>query len=233
MKPLFTLSALALSLMLAGCSHKPLPPTEKVVKTTIIKADNGSTLKIDGYEQLKTDFHQSTDTALRYITRADTSKVAALTTLSFIVGAFAPGGSQATGFTKYDLVGTPITTLSNPSVTYFSEEMEKSLKSSVAEKAAGQLQHPIEIRPYVWMLVYENLSGGENFELHYSTIITRSKDHSTKKYDIARLNCTPEPIKAPLAEWEANNYQKVNDVTRSYMASCLRDFNETKDQFLQ
>ncbi|SCC26482.1 hypothetical protein GA0061071_11094 [Kosakonia oryzendophytica] len=232
MKSLFTLSALVLPLTLAGCSNKPLPPTEKVVKTTVIKADNGSTLKIDGYEQLKTDFHKPTDTALRYITRSDTSKVVALKTLSFIAGAFA-GGAQESGFTKYELVGTPITTLSNPSVTYFSEEMEKSLKSSVAEKAAGQLQNPIEIRPYVWMLVYENLSGGENFELHYSTVITRSKDHPTKKYDVASLNCTPEPIKAPLAEWEANNYQKVNEVTRNYMARCLRDFNETKDQFLQ
>ncbi|MGY5957537.1 Lipoprotein [Kosakonia sp. BK9b] len=225
-------SALVIPLMLAGCSNKPLPPTEKIVQTTIIKADNGSSLKIEGYEQLKTDFHTPTDTSLRYITRADTSKVVALKTLSFIAGAFA-GGAQESGFTKDQLTGTPITTLSNPSVTFFSTGIEESLKAAVAEKKAGQLQHPIEIRPYVWMLVYENLSGGENYELHYSTMISRSKDNPTKKYDGASVNCTPEPIKLPLAEWEANNYQKVNDVTRTYMANCLREFNEIKEQFLQ
>lgn len=232
MKPLFTLCALSFSLLLAGCSNQPLPPTEKVVQTTLINGGNGSTLKIDSYEQLLTDTHQPTDTSLRYITRADTSKVVALKTISFIAGAFI-GGSSVNGFSKDELRGTAITSLPNPTVSFFSEGVEKSLHAAVAEKPAGQLKHPLEIRPYVWMLVYENLSGGENYELHYSATLLRGKDHPEAKPDYASLSCTPTPVKAPLAEWEANNYQKVNDVTRGYMENCLQDFEKIKETFLQ
>lgn len=232
MKPLFTLSAIMLSFMLAGCSNKPLPPTEKVVQTKMIKADNGASLKIESYEQLRTDTHQPTDVSLRYITRADTSKVVALKTLTFIMGTLA-GGAQENGFTKDELVGTPITSLPNPSVAFFNEGIEKSLQPALALKPAGELSHPLEIRPYVWMLVYENLSGGENFELHYSTTILRGKDQAKDKFDYASVSCTPQAVKAPLAEWQANNYQKVTDVTRNYMAACLQDFEKQKEEFLQ
>lgn len=232
MKPHFTLSALVLSLMLAGCSNKPLPPTEKVVQTQVIKADKGASLKIDSYEQLKTDFHQPTDTSLRYITRADTSKVVALKTLTFVLGTLS-GGAQENGFTKDQLAGTPIMSLPNPSVAFFNEGIGKTLQPALALKPAGELQHPLQIRPYVWMLVYENLSGGENYELHYSTTILRSKDSAKDKFDYASVSCTPEPVKAPLAQWEANNYQKVTEVTQRFMAACLQDFDKKKEEFLQ
>lgn len=231
MKYLISLSAIALSFTLAGCSNKPLPPTEKIVKTTVVKADSGAELTINGYEQLKTDFHTPTDTSLRYIHRGHTSAAVAAETISFVLGAFA-GGAQTNGFSKDELRGTAIETLSNPSVTYFVTEIEKSLQPGVADKKAGQLIKPLEIRPYIWMLVYENLSGGDNFELHYSVTISRDKDNQTEQPKIAYLECSPEPVKAPLAQWEANNYQKVNEVTHQLMEGCMLRFNDMKEQFL-
>ena len=231
MKALCLVSALSIFLVLTGCSSKP-KPTEKIVKTTIIKADNGSALTINGYEQLKTDYSTPTDVSLRYITRGDTGAAAVLTTMSLILGTVG-GGSQARTFSKDELKGTPITSLSNPSVEWLSAEIEKTLQPGVADKKAGQLQAPLEIRPYTWMLVYENLSGGENFELHYSVNLTRKKDNKLEQYSIASVACKPEPVKAPLAAWEANNYQKVNDVTKTMMEGCMRQFNDMKAAFLQ
>lgn len=233
MKPLFTLSAIVFSLVLAGCSNnKPEPPTQKVVQTKVIKADNGASLNVESYEQLRTETHQPTDVSLRYITRADTSKIVALKTLTFIMGTLA-GGAQESGFTKDQLVGTPITSLPNPSLAFFNEGIEKSLQPLLASKPAWQSSHPLQILPYTWMLVYENLSGGENYELHYLTTIVRDKDNAKNKFDYASVSCSPTPVKAPLAEWEANNYQKVTDVTRRYMDACMQEFEQKKEEFLQ
>lgn len=231
MKSLFIVSALSFSLALTGCSSKP-EPSEKIVKTIVIKADNGSTLNVDGYEQLKTNYQAPTDISLRYITRGDTSAAVVLSTFSFVLGAMA-GGAQAKGFTKDELKGASITALSNPTINWFSAEIEKTLRQDVAEKQAGQLKAPLEIRPYIWMLVYENLSGGDNYELHYSVDFKRKKDKTLSEYSMAFLACNPEPVKAPLAQWQANNYQKVSDVTLEMMQGCLRQFNDRKTEFLQ
>ncbi|EOU9537831.1 hypothetical protein ACOJCD_001592 [Cronobacter dublinensis] len=233
MKASFALPFAFCSLALGGCSNTPPPPVEKVVSTSTVKGDGGALLSIQSYEQLKTDTHQPTDTSLRYITRGDTSKVVALKTLQFIVG-LAAGGAQESGFTKDQLAGTPITIMPNPTLTYFSEAMKKSLEKDMAKLPAGEIKNPIEIRPYTWMLVYENLSGGDSYELHYQTAIRRTKTALEKgKEASASVSCYPEAVKAPLAQWQANNYQKVTEVTRGFMDACLKDFEAHKAEFLQ
>ncbi|CCJ73063.1 hypothetical protein BN137_2434 [Cronobacter condimenti 1330] len=190
-------------------------------------------MSIDSYEQLRTDTHQPTDTSLRYITRVDTSKVVALKTLHFIVS-LAAGGAQESGFTKDQLVGTPIATMNNPTLTYFSDAVKKSLEKDMAKLPAGQIKNPIEIRPYTWMLVYENLSGGDSYELHYQAALRRTKTALVNGHEAsASVSCSPEAVKAPLAQWQANNYQKVTEVTRGFMETCMKDFEAHKAEFLQ
>lgn len=233
MKASFALSLLFCSLALAGCSNKPLPPEEKVVGTSTLKGDSGATLSIQSYEQLRTDTHQPTDTSLRFITRGDTSKVVALKTLQFIAGMVA-GGSQEEGFTKYQLVGTPIATLPNPTLAYFSDGIRTSLQPDMAKLPAGEIKNPVEIRPYTWMLVYENLSGGDSYELHYQATIRRNKMAlENGKVASANVSCYPAAVKAPLAQWQANNYQKVTEVTRGFMEACMKDFAAHSAEFLQ
>lgn len=233
MKAFLSLPFLFFSLVLAGCSNKPLPPEEKVVSTSTIRGDSGAVLSIQSYEQLKTDTHQPTDTSLRYITRSDTSKVVALKTLQFIAS-LAAGGAQESGFTKYQLVGTPIATMPNPTLAYFSDGVKKSLQADMAKLPAGEIKNPVEIRPYTWMLVYENLSGGENYELHYQAAIRRTKTAlENGKEASASVLCYPTTVKAPLAQWQANNYQKVTEVTRGFMDACMKDFEAHKAEFLQ
>ena len=232
MKFPFYSSLLMAAVVLTGCSHKPAPPTEKEISSTEVHTGNGSVVTIKGYEQLRTDTDAPTDVSLRYITRGDTGKMVALKTLSFVAQALL-GSAQATGFDKYQLVGTPITTMPNPTLEYLSKGIENSLRTQQAEtKSIAPLQ-PVEIRPYSWMLVYENLSRGDSYELYYQASIMHTAN--VKLEDDSRLaliSCHPTAVKAPLAQWQANGYEKVTEVTREYMDSCLKDFEAHKTQFL-
>lgn len=232
MKFPFYCSLLMVTVALAGCSNKPAPPTEKEVSSKVLHLDSGSVVTIKGYEQLRTDTDAPTDVSLRYITRGDTGNMVALKTLGFVAQALL-GSAQATGFDKFDLVGTPIITMPNPTLEYLSKGIEKSLQAQPAgTKSIAPLQ-PVEIRPYTWMLVYENLSGGDSYELYYHASIIHTanvalKDNST----LALVSCHPTAVKAPLAQWQANGYEKVTEVTREYMDNCLKDFEAHKTEFL-
>lgn len=219
----------ALVFSLAGCATPPLPQTHQTMSSTEIRSDNGSQMTLNVIYELKTSISQPTDTNLRMINRSDTAAATGLKTLHVLVGMFA-GGVQETSFSKEQLKGTPVMSEVNPSLTYMAPKLTDNVKNQMQSSAPTVYKKPVEIYVNNWYLVYENLSGGDNYELHYKTTISKGGESAKMVgFDVV---CEPEAVKAPLADWQANNYKKLHDVTKIYMDTCLNDFDKKFKSFV-
>lgn len=223
-----SLCLILVSILLSGCAGKQ--PYDTEVEKKAIRGENGAEIPISAYNKLETGGSHATDTSLRLVTRADTAAAVGLSVVTFVAQAFAGSASGGT-FTKEELRGTKIVVLSNPSIGYFMPNIEAEVKKGLAGKPKHLYMEKIEIRPSVWLLMYENLSGSEtNYELRYATSLSKNKE--TWQKSGMYFTCEPKPIKAPLEQWQANNYEKVTKVTQQYMADCMKDFAEKVDNIV-
>ena len=215
-----SLCLILVSALLSGCAGKQVFDTE--VEKKAIRGDNGAEIPISAYNALEVGGSHATDTSLRLVTRGDTAAAVGVSVVAFVAQAFAGSASGGT-FSKEDLRGTKIVVLSNPSIGYFMPNIETEIKKGLADKPKHLYMEKIEVRPKVWLLMYENLSGSEtDYELRYVTYFSKNKE--TWQKSGMYLACEPKPVKAPLEQWQANNYEKVTKVTQQYMAECMKDF---------
>jgi hypothetical protein len=208
---------------LTGCAGNP-PPTQKIVSTSDIKSENSGRITLDTIYFLKTEMMKPTDTNLRLISRSDTATAVAVKTLRVLLG------NRESTFDKNQLVGTSITSEVNPSANYLTPKVADKIAQAMKKKAPQVYKNHIIISVYNWYLVYENLSGGENYELNYLISIDK-KSENNQKYIF--FSCEPDPVKIPLTEWQKNNHQKVNEVTITYMNTCLTKFDKKIDEFMK
>ncbi|WP_145578300.1 hypothetical protein [Yersinia alsatica] len=223
-----SLCLILVSVLLLGCASKQ--PYDTEVEKKVIRGENGTEIPISAYNKLEVGNSHATDTSLRLVTRSDTAAAVGVSVVAFVAQAFAGSASGGT-FAKEDLRGTKIVVLSNPSIGYFMPNIEAEVKKGLADKPKHLYMEKIEVRPSVWLLMYENLSGSEtDYELRYVTSFSKKKEAWQKSG--MYFTCEPKPIKAPLEQWQVNNYEKVTKVTQQYMAECMKSFAEQVDSIV-
>lgn len=169
-----SLCLILVSALLSGCAGKQVFDTE--VEKKAIRGDNGAEIPISAYNALEVGGSHATDTSLRLVTRGDTAAAVGVSVVAFVAQAFAGSASGGT-FSKEDLRGTKIVVLSNPSIGYFMPNIETEIKKGLADKPKHLYMEKIEVRPKVWLLMYENLSGSEtDYELRYVTYFSKNKE---------------------------------------------------------
>ncbi|ADU72432.1 hypothetical protein [Pantoea sp. At-9b] len=234
MQQKLSLAVLATTLLLVGCTSKPVPPSEKLVQTQTVTSANQSQLAVEGWQDLETNYSRPSDTQLHYVTQGDTSKAAALKTLQFVSMMFV--GGQIQSFGKEQLRGTEVAGVMNPSLAYLTPRVSEILKTEMDHRPTQKYDKPLIIKPLTWKLIYKNLSGGDdNYQLVMSTTLTRFVSDNAGHATFQQIDCkadttTPE---FTLPQWQANNYAKVNEVTQKIMDRCLVKFtSEVKSFFI-
>ncbi|MEI2264492.1 hypothetical protein [Erwinia sp. CGal63] len=229
-------SLVCTAFIMAGCAdNKPSPPTEKMVQSATVKADNQSQLLIQGWYDLETSTTRPSDTQLRYITPGDTTKTAALKTFQFIAMTLA-GGGQVQSFSKDQLKGHEVSGLINPSLDWLTPRVSAIFKAEMEKLPVKNYEAPIVIKPLVWKLTYKNLAGGDdNYQFAMLTTLSRLGKDKEGKERYKAIECSAQKVDVreyTLPEWQANNYEKVTKISQEIMDNCLKKLADEANSFL-
>lgn len=196
-------------------------PSSKISNENVIHLNSDGYVKTQTFQLLETSYQAPSDTVLRVITKTDTTSVAAAKVASFVAVALFGGGTAQSTFSKHDLKGTKIDSVSNPSVSYFMPKFNDIIKENVSVKEKSDYrEYPLVVKYSKFYLIYKELTGSSNYELIYDMTVSASYPG---KYT---LDCSFVSEPYSFEEWSANGYQKVSDIAKSKLDECLSDFNK-------
>lgn len=211
--------------LLAGCAGGKKP--------TIVKGSGGSSLEVDtSLVQPDMNGGRYADNHLRVVGPASTGVVAGLTA----VGAMLGGASLSTDmFDKKGYRGTKIDTLPEPTSRYFGPKAEAKIAHYLDQNGGSYAyEHLLFIGASHWSLVYTDLSSANsNYDLSYRVIFYKRPEGGTMFSAYTVASCEPAVVTAPMADWQANNYQKVTQETEKMMDACLLELDNQLPRLLK
>jgi len=211
--------------LLAGCAGGKKP--------TVVKGSGGSSLEVlTTLAQTDMNGNRYADAHLRVVGPGSTGVVAGLTA----VGALLGGASISSDmFDKKGYRGTTVDAMPEPTSRYFAPKAEAKI-AQYLDKNGGSYawQHALIIGASSWSLVYTDLSSANsNYDLSYRVIFYKRPEGGTVFSAFTVASCEPAAKTAPLAEWQANNYQKVTQETEKMMDACLLELDNQLPRLLK
>ncbi|UBN52551.1 hypothetical protein [Pantoea agglomerans] len=220
----FAAGTLAITL-LAGCAGGKKP--------TVVKGSGGSSLEV--YTSLaQPDMNDShyADDHLRVVGPASTGVVAGLTAVGALLGSVSASSDM---FDKKGYRGSKIDALPEPTSHYFAPKAEAKIARYLDQNGGSYAyQNILFIGASHWSLVYTDLSSANsNYDLSYRVIFYKRPEGGTMFSAYTVASCEPAAKTAPLAEWQANNYQKVTQETEKMMDACLLELENQLPRLLK
>lgn len=241
------------SLILSACAlspSKPLSPeevkanleeryrreyTEAATHTITLK---GQEIKVidrlyrpENYRAGHHAYGTPSESDLVVIQRSDTVGATALTALVAIARTFGGGGSIS-GFSKHDLRGNVAEPkFPNPVFSYLSPKIRTWL---VGMPIQGEVhtRNNIYVQPGRFYLVYEKLSGGDNYLLHNEIQLVVSPDGWGGLVD-PDFSCIKETGAYSLEDWRKDDYALVRQTAEQQFDECLEQFKANQDQIIE
>lgn len=211
------LSVAVAGLLLTACANHA--PTEKISSTKEIPLNGDNHVALQVASTINTERDNSQE-VLNVVTRSHTAMAVGLEVLQ--VGlTFFGGGTQTTQtFSKEDLRGSNIDSVTNPSATDLEEGLVSMIKTvDLKPEAAGKA---VKVHKGSFRLIYDGLDE-ESYNLVYDTAIIFSTDTSKGSYtyhcDSASLMSTD--THKTYAEWTKDNYAQVKTVAQKLADQCV------------
>jgi hypothetical protein len=214
----------ALSLAcLAGCAGN---------KSQIVKATNGSTLEVAPiFASADMNGNRYADTKLREVTPTASGVGMGLA----VIGAVLGGGVSTNSFDKNAYKGSSIDALPEPTASYLAPKAEVKIRDWLGKQAAShQYEYPLYLAASNWSLVYSDMSSeNSNYDLSYHVQFYKRPEGGNVFSAFIVADCSPTVKTAPIAEWRANNYQKVTLETQKMMDACLLELDNQLPRLLK
>lgn len=227
MKGAFALSVILTSFLLYGCASKAYEPLKTEQKDTFVTSENGSTITVKDMMILEDGW----DNQLRLITRQDTANLAAAKTIQAISGVLLRFGGSINGFDKNDLKGSLIFTQPNPVKYYLTPKIIEVIKIEMERRPKQSYQYTVNVIPDEWRLVYKNLAGGDdNYQLTLNISFTYVAKDRRQEFTCSSEKFNPKEYTLP--DWQANNYEKVTEVSHQIMDRCAQEFAKNTSAFI-
>lgn len=221
--PLFA-GALVVTL-LTGCAGGKKP--------TIVKGTDGSTLEVSSI-LASADLNQNryADDHLRIVSPAVTGLAAGLTAAGALLGSFSFSSDM---FDKNSYKGTTVDALPEFTSRYFAPKAEAKIAQYLSKQGGSYAYgERLYIAASRWSLVYSDLStANSNYDLSYRVIFYKRPEGGSMFSAFTVASCEPTVKTAPIADWRANNYQKVTQETEKMMDACLLELDNQLPRLLK
>ncbi|MEZ3498409.1 hypothetical protein [Pantoea sp. KPR_PJ] len=211
--------------LLAGCAGGKKP--------TIVKGSGGSTLEVNtSLAQPDMNGSRYADHYLRVVGPASTGVVAGLTAVGAVLGGFSFSSDM---FDKKGYRGTTVDALPEPTRHYFGPKAEAKIAHYLDQNGGSYAyQNVLFIGASHWSLVYSDLSSANShYDLSYRVIFYKRPEGGTLFSAYTVASCEPAAVTAPLADWQASNYQKVKQETEKMMDACLLELENQLPRLLK
>lgn len=212
--------------LLAGCAGGQKP--------TIVKGTGGSSLQVDtrfASPEMNNNFYA--DTQLREVTPVAPGVGVGL----MVLGSVLSGGISlnTANFDKNNYKGTKIDAMPEPTRRYFAPKAEAKIAQYLSKQGGSYAYgEPLYIAASRWSLVYSDLSTtNSNYDLSYRVIFYKRPEGGSMFSAFTMASCEPTVKTAPIAEWRANNYQKVTQETEKMMDACLLELDNQLPRLLK
>lgn len=222
------IKALALSVLsvalLAGCAGTSTHP---------VKASNGTTLEVATiFSPLEMNNNRYPDVKLREVSPAHAGAGMGLSLLSAALGG---GVGSGDAFDKNSYKGTTIDSMPEPTSRYLSPKAEAKIREWLDKQGGNYVyKQPLYIAAAQWSLVYTDMSAGNsNYDLAYRVLFYKRAEDGNVLSTFVKAECAPTVKTAPLADWRANNYQKVTQETQKMMDACLLELENQLPRLLK
>lgn len=210
--------------LLAGCAAPKKPDT--------VKANNGSTLDVSStFAQAEINNNHHPDTTLRLVSPAHSGAGMGLAVLGAVLG----GGASTNPFDKDSYKGSSIDSMPEPTAQYLTPKAEGKIREWL-DKQSGNYSYkePLVIAASRWSLVYTDMSASNsNYDLTYRVLFYKRPEGGTMFSSFVTAECSPSIKTAPLADWQANNYQKVTEETQKMMDACVLELENQLPRLLK
>lgn len=221
-----SIAAGALSVtLLAGCAGGKKP--------TIVKGSDGSTLEVSSViASSEMNGNHYGDANLRIVSPTSTGIVAGLTAAGAMLGSFSFSTDM---FDKNSYKGSTVDELPEPTSRYFAPKAEARIAQYLSKQGGSYAyKNVLVIAAARWSLVYSNLSTSDsNYDLSYRVIFYKRPEGGSVFSAFTSGDCAPAVKTAPIAEWRANNYQKVTQETEKMMDACLLELDNQLPRLLK
>ncbi|GEM_PF-288933 len=166
--------------------------------------------------------HRDVDLKLRLVSRGDTGKVVTLKLVQLAAAAKA-GGGRVDGFSKKNLRGTVIESVSSPAV----DEIPALLRRHLAEyftahpDALPEHAQIVSANAGLWSLTYQSLSGNAvPYDLQHEATLTIAQSSPISPPWLS-ITCSDPVQTAPLEDWQADDYAQVRTAARQFAQRCV------------
>ncbi|RPD94665.1 hypothetical protein BBB56_20385 [Candidatus Pantoea deserta] len=211
--------------LLAGCAGGKKP--------TVVTGAEGSRLEVlTTLAQPDMNGNHYADDHLRVVGPASTGVVAGLTAVGVLLGGASISSDM---FDKKGYRGTKVDALSEPTSRYFAPRAEAKIAEYLNKQGGSYVyQDTLIIGASHWSLVYSDLStANSNYDLSYRVIFYKRPEGGNVFSAFTMADCAPAAKTAPLADWKANNYQKVTQETEKMMDACLLELDNQLPRLLK
>ncbi|ECB3302204.1 hypothetical protein EWD94_24890 [Salmonella enterica subsp. enterica serovar Newport] len=212
-------------LFISSCAENPPLPKTKVVDTREFRTDSGSVVTILTQNAINGNVIDDTDNSLNLVSKADNAKVIGLKALQFAAGLLGGGSTSVNGFSKDDLKGTYIDNVKNETMEYLNPELDSLLNRINTPSGSS---NKITIQPFKFKLIYDGLDN-DNYQFIYSTTISTGDFYHICSSSSLISN---ERIR-PFSEWDKNNYELIQLMTRKIIKQCFDDINSGEKDKLE
>ncbi|OQM39076.1 hypothetical protein BZK42_26845 [Citrobacter braakii] len=212
-------------LFLCSCADNPPLPKTKIVDTREFRTDSGSVVTILTQNAINGNVIDDTDNSLNLVTKADNAKVMGLKILQFTAGLLGGGNTSVNGYSKDGLKGNYIDNVNNKTMEYLNPELDSLLNN--INIPSGRISK-ITVEPFKFKLIYDGLDN-DNYQFIYSTTISAGDF-----YHVCSSNSliSSEQIR-PFSEWEKNNYELTQSMTRKIIKQCFENINSGEKDKLE
>lgn len=181
----------------------------------------------------------ATEQELVLIERGSTAKAGALSGLLFVASiASAVSGNYipthpSSGFSKEVLKGKKIEPdVKNPTLDYARPVFKQWLQANATALSPSQKPlQKVSIESNRFALIYEKLVGKEAYQLYNELHISFHNDWDNRK--AVTHKCTMRSPAKALADWQANQYQAVNQAVQSNLQQCIDDLDNNKARIIK
>lgn len=209
--------------LISGCATTDKPD--------VITAENGSAVAVFS-TPAPADLNHNRYTLryLRIVTPGHNAVMKTVAVLSLVTGNFNSGS-----FNKENYKGKIIESLENPTVDYFIPKAKPIVRAWLNEHAEGyQYKQPLYLSYADWALIVKDAMATDSlYQLKYKIIFYKLPEDGGRFTPYTVAECAPSPVEATLADWQANNYQKVTEETENYMNGCLTELNNQLPRLLK
>ncbi|WP_156956576.1 hypothetical protein [Stenoxybacter acetivorans] len=142
----------------------------------------------------------------------------ALKAAAFVLSILAPSGYSHQSNTKYDLYGDALDGVDNQSLNTIYTPIKNYLFEQYGGKADKEY-FPFLIAGKQLYLVYDKFTQDSKNEYQLVSEISFEKNNEDLNGRFV-FNCQQSNAVKPLAEWEADNYKAVHEVSQQYAEKC-------------